>query len=180
MFFRMFRALMPKEEEFVGLFVQHAEKVHCAAKELEAMMGDGADIGLHFKLICTFEGEADLITRETLQALHRSTGGCHAAAWADRDGRIVAVREDVGRHNALDKLIGALTRAGIGADSGFALVTSRASVEMVQKIAAFGASTLVAVSAPTALAIRQAREAGIALFGFARPGRITCYNLPTD
>ena len=123
---------------------------------------------------------AALAALPDLQTLHRSTGGCHAAAWADREGRIVAVREDVGRHNALDKLIGALTRAGIGADSGFALVTSRASVEMVQKIAAFGASTLVAVSAPTALAIRQAREAGIALFGFARPGRITCYNLPTD
>ncbi|KIL97942.1 Phosphate transport regulator [Paramagnetospirillum magnetotacticum MS-1] len=72
MFFRMFRALMPKEEEFVGLFAQHAEKIHAAAKELEAMMGDGADIDLHFKQICLYEGEADLITRETLQALHRS------------------------------------------------------------------------------------------------------------
>jgi FdhD protein len=123
---------------------------------------------------------AALAALPELQALHRSTGGCHAAAWADRDGRIIAVREDVGRHNALDKLIGSLARSGTTADSGFVLVTSRASVEMVQKVAALGASTLVAVSAPTALAIRQAKEAGIAIFGFARPGRITCYNLPTD
>lgn len=114
------------------------------------------------------------------QDLHRATGGSHAAAWADRDGHIVALREDVGRHNALDKLIGSLATAGVAPDSGFVVITSRVSYEMVQKVAVFGATTLAAVSAPTALAVRQAQQAGIALFGFARDGRITCYNMPTD
>ncbi|CAA7614082.1 putative pit accessory protein [Candidatus Terasakiella magnetica] len=72
MFFRLFRALMPKEERFVELFAQHAVKVHAAAMALEDMMADGADIQVHFKRICTFEGEADSVTRQTLQALHRS------------------------------------------------------------------------------------------------------------
>ncbi|WP_281196634.1 DUF47 domain-containing protein [Paramagnetospirillum marisnigri] len=63
---------MPKEERFVDLFVQHAAKVHAAAKELELMMADGADMALHFKQICAYEGEADALTRQTLQALHRS------------------------------------------------------------------------------------------------------------
>ena len=72
MFFRLFRSLMPKEERFVELFILHAEKIHAAAKELELMMADGADMDHHFKQICLFEGEADAITRQTLQALHRS------------------------------------------------------------------------------------------------------------
>jgi predicted phosphate transport protein (TIGR00153 family) len=72
MFFRLFRAVMPKEEKFVHLFSQHAEKILAAARALEDMMADGADMDVHFKRICTFEGEADIITRQTLQALHRS------------------------------------------------------------------------------------------------------------
>ncbi|TAN56967.1 MAG: DUF47 family protein, partial [Magnetospirillum sp.] len=72
MFFRLFRSLMPKEERFVELFIEHSEKIHAAAKELEMMMADGADLDHHFKQICLFEGEADQITRQTLQALHRS------------------------------------------------------------------------------------------------------------
>ncbi len=72
MFFRIFRSLMPKEEQFVELFIEHAVKIHAAAKELELLMGDGADIDRHFKQICIYEGEADMITRQTLQALHRS------------------------------------------------------------------------------------------------------------
>lgn len=72
MFFRLFRSLMPKEEKFVEFFIQHAAKVHAAAQELEKMMATGADMDLHFKQICAFEGEADAITRETLLALHRS------------------------------------------------------------------------------------------------------------
>ncbi|MDO8606957.1 MAG: DUF47 family protein [Phaeospirillum sp.] len=72
MFFRLFRSLMPKEERFVELFIEHAAKIHAAALELEKMMGDGADMALHFKQICIYEGEADAITRQTLQALHRS------------------------------------------------------------------------------------------------------------
>jgi uncharacterized protein len=72
MFFRMFRALMPKEEKFNELFAAHSEKILAAAQELESMMGNGADMDLHFKEICAREGEADRITRQTLQALHRS------------------------------------------------------------------------------------------------------------
>jgi len=109
------------------------------------------------------------------QVLHGITGGAHAAAWASLDGDIVAAREDVGRHNALDKLIGALAGGGVAPDSGFVAVTSRASYEMVQKVAAFGASLLVAVSAPTSFAVRVAQQANITLVGFARAGRLTYY-----
>lgn len=109
------------------------------------------------------------------QVLHGLTGGAHAAAWADLEGNIVIAREDVGRHNALDKLIGALAREHVAPDSGFVAVTSRASYEMVQKVAAFGAGLLVAVSAPTAFAVRVAQESRVTLVGFARAGRLTFY-----
>jgi formate dehydrogenase accessory protein FdhD len=109
------------------------------------------------------------------QRLQAATGGAHAAAWADRSGALRFVREDVGRHNALDKVIGAALRAGVSPRDGFAIVTSRASVELVQKLAAFGGGCLVAVSAPTAYAIRYARAAHVALVAFARQGRLSRY-----
>lgn len=114
------------------------------------------------------------------QPLQAKTGATHAAAWCAADGAILAVREDVGRHNALDKLIGSQQRTGRGLlpgfNQGFALISSRASFEMVQKSAAVGIGCLVAVSAPTALAIREAQKAGMTLVGFARPGRHVIYN----
>jgi FdhD protein len=112
------------------------------------------------------------------QPLQQTTGATHAAAWCDLDGSILHVREDVGRHNALDKLIGAFKKTELSMRDGFVLVTSRASYEMVQKSASAGFGCLVAVSAPTSLAIEQAREAGLKLVGFARDGRHTIYHDP--
>ncbi len=112
------------------------------------------------------------------QPLNAGTGAVHAAAWCERDGTPTLVREDVGRHNALDKLIGAQLRAGRSFDQGFLLLTSRASYELVLKASMVGIAIVAAVSAPTGLAIRIAGEAGITLAAFLRPGRHTVYTRP--
>src|SRR5690606_30046377 len=96
------------------------------------------------------------------------TGAVHGAALCAADGAIRLAREDVGRHNAFDKLIGAMLRGGLGWDGGFALLTARCSYELVEKAVLARAPALVTISAPTSLALDRARETGLALIGLAR------------
>ena len=112
--------------------------------------------------------QSALASLDDLQVLGAATRATHAAAWAAADGRILLVREDVGRHNALDKLIGAALKAGLDPAAAFVIVTSRCSYEMVEKTVLAGVRILVAISAPTALAVRKAEGANLTLIALAR------------
>jgi len=154
----------------------------CGAESLEQAVRAPAPVAdtAIFSHAAIEKAVAQLVDKQPLQAI---TGAVHGAAWCNRKGDIELLREDVGRHNALDKLYGALSREKKPRDESlpgahFILISSRASYEMVIKAAAVGVELLVAVSAPTKLAIDYAESANITLVGFARPGRHVVYTLP--
>ncbi len=149
----------------------------CGASTLEQAIRKpnpvGKGLALDAELLC--QAMQDMPNKQTLNQM---TGAVHAAGWLDPECGLITVREDVGRHNALDKLIGSLARAGTDFDKGWLLVTSRASYEMVQKAASVGITLLAAISAPTGLAIQLAEECGLTLIGFARNDNHTIYTHP--
>ena len=128
--------------------------------------------------LCAEDLRAALTDISNHQKLNQITGAVHAAAWVVPGQGIISIREDVGRHNALDKLIGFLLRNDKNLSAGFIIVTSRASYEMVQKTAWVGITLLAAISAPTGLAIRLANETGLTLIGFARDDQHVIYTHP--
>jgi FdhD protein len=150
----------------------------CGAESLEQAMRNPAVVGSRVSVTAAAL-QAAVLSLNAHQPLQVVTGAVHGAAWCSIHGEILAVREDVGRHNALDKLIGFLFRTGFDPAGGFVLVSSRASYEMVYKAAAAGMEVLVSVSAPTSLAIDFAHRSGITLVGFARPGRHNVYTFET-
>jgi FdhD protein len=113
-----------------------------------------------------------------LQPIHAKCGATHAAAWMSLAGDITCVREDVGRHNALDKLMGALAKQGQDFSQGVVLITSRASYEMVQKSAVMGVGLIAAISAPTSLAAALAKDVGVTLMGYVRNKSYVVYSHP--
>ena len=140
----------------------------CGAETLAQAVRHPSAVGSQGLRFSASTVHAALDAMQLQQQLQQVTGASHAAAWLAGDGRVLLVREDVGRHNALDKLIGALTQAGHDLSTGAVIITSRASYEMVQKAATVGIAFMAAISAPTALAIRLAQETGITLIGFVR------------
>jgi FdhD protein len=146
----------------------------CGARMLEDAVRHPSPVGSGCKVSAAALEKA-LASLHDAQPVNAATGSVHAAAWADVHGNIVMVREDVGRHNALDKLIGAMVKASIDPQMGFLVVTSRASYEMVTKAASAGITLMAAISAPTALAIHLAESTNLTLVGFARPGSYVIY-----
>ncbi len=149
----------------------------CGAETIEQAIRHPAPVGAGVA-ISSPELHAVLAELHSRQPLNARTGSVHAAGWALPGKGLQLVREVVGRHNALDKVLGALVRAGLDPASGDLVITSRASYEMVLKAATLGVTLLAAVSAPTALAIRLALEAELTLVGFARTHRHVLYAHP--
>ncbi|MDD4914017.1 MAG: formate dehydrogenase accessory sulfurtransferase FdhD [Methylococcales bacterium] len=149
----------------------------CGASTLEQAIRRPRPVGAGLPLNAALLGAA-MAQMHQKQTLNQLTGAVHAAAWLDSARGVTTVREDVGRHNALDKLIGSLARSGCNFEGGWLLVTSRASYEMVQKAASVGITLLAAISAPTGLAIQLAEECGLTLIGFTRNENHVIYTHP--
>jgi FdhD protein len=148
----------------------------CGAESLAQVQRKLAPVtGTDFPLVALFEGMRSLPARQLLQ---QATGAAHAACRVATDGGISQVREDIGRHNALDKTLGALAAEDAAPADAALIITSRASFEMVQKAAALGYGVLAAVSAPTAAAVRLANELDVTLVGFLRGTNCTIYSRP--
>jgi FdhD protein len=149
----------------------------CGAETIQQALRYPAPVGLSIRVShAALQHAIDHLARH--QPLLGETGATHGAAWCSLTGEVLRVREDVGRHNALDKLIGSLFRDGFDPATGFVFVSSRASYEMVYKTAAAGIELIMAVSAPTTLAVDFALRSGVTLVGFARPGRHNVYTFP--
>ncbi len=147
----------------------------CGIENLEAVARPLPTVGAHRPI-----GEAAIFCALTamrqLQHLGARTGAAHAAAWVSPEGAIACLREDVGRHNALDKLIGAMARAGRPMAGGFVLSSARCSYEIVEKAVRAGATTLVTVSLPTSMAVERATAAGLSLWCLARDDSVLLVN----
>ena len=153
----------------------------CGAESLEQALrlpeiSDTLQVNIHAPLqpLLATHIQAAFHAIQSKQTLQQATGAAHACAWVNAQGEIALIREDVGRHNAMDKLIGALSKQA-KRDDGFVLTSSRASVEMVQKVAVAGIHVLAAISAPTGLAIRVARIYNVTLIGFLRDQQFVIY-----
>ena len=201
--FALTEGLIDKESQLYGVEVIHqpngielqldvAAQTEARLKERRRSMAGrtgcglcGADSLAHVKLALPQAPEVhidvDAMHRahahmRALQPLKQQTGATHAAAWSNAQGEITLLREDVGRHNALDKLIGALSKTSTDMQQGFICITSRASFEMVQKTVMAGAGVLTAVSAPTRLAVELAEQHNLALAGLVRGQTFTAYS----
>jgi FdhD protein len=149
----------------------------CGVESLEKALPPLKDVASALK-VSAVEVEAAVASLAPAQLLNAESRALHAAGFWTLAQGLVMVREDVGRHNALDKLSGGLARAGVSAAGGILVMTSRVSIELVQKAAVMGAPILVAVSAPTSLAVRMADEAGITLIGIARDDSFEIFTHP--
>ena len=149
----------------------------CGAETLEQAMRPIAGVKPG-PIVSPSEIHSALRELSVRQPINAQTGSVHAAGWVVAGRGLHCVREDVGRHNALDKTLGALLREGVDLAAGFMLITSRASYEMVQKSATVGVGMIVAVSAPTGLAVRVAEQSGMTLAGFARADQHVVYANP--
>lgn len=147
----------------------------CGIENLEALAKPLPRVALHSALqpAAIF---AALAALPPLQNLGQHTGAAHAAAWCDESGAIGCIREDVGRHNALDKLVGAMARDGRSLTPGFVLSTARCSYEIVEKAVRGGATGLVTLSLPTSLAVDRAKAAGLSLWVLARDDSVLMVN----